>query len=309
MLYKAACSLDEGTTTTISNSDDAVALASSCSTFTGDIAIATGTTDDIYLDGLEEIQGSLYVANVTYMTWLSSDSLVTVSNYMSLQGLPNLKYSNFSQLTTLFSLTLDTLPALQGGLDLDTLQHVSYLSIIGVSTDKVLWHNSITIGGLVIRDNHQLDSIELSVRNASDSIEISSNAPGLNVVMDNLQGANDLTLDGCTNISLSSLTYINETFTLTNNSFTTFNGTPSLFSIKGSLSISGNADLASISMPMLKTIEDGDLSIDNNTNLHLLDFEDLSLVGGRIEMDGSFTRSVPSSRAEVAQSAGEDIFG
>lgn len=59
-------------------------MADACSTYTGDVAIATGTTDSLAFDGLQEIQGSFIVTNVTEVTELSSSTLQTITGDLSL---------------------------------------------------------------------------------------------------------------------------------------------------------------------------------------------------------------------------------
>lgn len=59
-------------------------MADACPTYTGDVAIATSTTDNLDFNGLQEIQGSFIAVNVTEVTVFSSSTLQTITGDLGL---------------------------------------------------------------------------------------------------------------------------------------------------------------------------------------------------------------------------------
>src|SRR5690349_1350436 len=104
----ATCSISA--TTTIQNSGDATALASACSTFSGSIAIATGTTDDIALDGLQQLSGNLVGTDNSNIKRISASDLETLDGEMQLDGLTRLFNVDFPKLKTIDSIKWNALP-------------------------------------------------------------------------------------------------------------------------------------------------------------------------------------------------------
>jgi len=111
LLSSAAAAASCGSTT-ITSQSDADALAKACPTVTGDVILATNAAGLIDLDGIEAIVGSL-ASDKSPFTSLSSSTLVSVSQNISLQGLTALINISLPQLTTVGAqFYLDSLPAL-----------------------------------------------------------------------------------------------------------------------------------------------------------------------------------------------------
>jgi hypothetical protein len=99
-------------TTTIQNAGDATALAS-CSTFSGSIAIATGTTDDIAFSGVKVLNGNLVANGNANMKRISASDLEQLNGEMNLKELTRLVGVDFPKLKKIDSIKWESLPNLQ----------------------------------------------------------------------------------------------------------------------------------------------------------------------------------------------------
>ena len=87
-------------TTNLYDIDD-IASITPCSAFTGNTAIATTYTDELALDGVETIDGSLYVGNVGQLSysliarslsWMLETFTISDSDYLESITMPKLSY-------------------------------------------------------------------------------------------------------------------------------------------------------------------------------------------------------------------------
>lgn len=101
---------------TIHNTIDASSLAS-CTTWTGDVFLATslpGEQSSIALEGIQALIGSLSVENNPDLVYLTADNLTDIGSMFILSDLPQLQNINFPRLTGVFSIGLQNLPQLYG---------------------------------------------------------------------------------------------------------------------------------------------------------------------------------------------------
>jgi len=108
----AQSSCSTSATATIQNAGDATALAA-CKTFSGSIAIATGTTDDIALNGIKKLDGDLIASDNANMKRISADSLEEIDGTMTLDGLTRLYAVEFPKLKKVQGIKWNALPNLQ----------------------------------------------------------------------------------------------------------------------------------------------------------------------------------------------------
>jgi hypothetical protein len=121
---------------TIASQSDAN-IINACPTVAGDVILATNATGTINLDGIQVIQGSLASedcsSNCTSLTVLSSSTLVSVSQNISLQGLSGLQNISLPQLQTVGAqFYLDSLPSLQN-LSVPLLSSVGQFHLVAAS--------------------------------------------------------------------------------------------------------------------------------------------------------------------------------
>lgn len=277
-------------TTTIGSAADASSLASACPTFTGDVALSTGVTDDIAFDGLQEIQGSLIVVNVTQVTSLSSNSLQTITGDFTLNDLTILSTVNFTELQSVNAINLTAIPALQTLSILETLQNVSSISIMNTQINALQGFSLQTVDSLTISNNPYMESVNLQPYNITGQLIIQANGRDLDVSMPNIQSAQNMTFFNCSSISMPSITQVNGTLRVSSNYITSFNAAPLLQSVNGGLILETNTEMANISLPELRSIAGG-FSVVNNTNLTTLDeLYSLTSIAGAVELLGDFTK-------------------
>jgi len=281
----AACSASA--TLTVQNAGDATALAS-CSTFSGSIAIATGTTDDIAINGVKKITGDLTAMANSDIKQISASDLTELDGEMHLDGLTSLYAINFPKLKTVDSIKWNALPNLQdigftaevtSAKNID-IQNTALRSLKGINIEEV--------EEVFIANNGYIDSISMQLGNVSKSLTLADNNEAVKVELPNLIWASNLTFRFCGSVSVPSLETLNGSLGLYNNGFETFTA-PNLTSVGEAVALVANENLSNVSFPQLTKITDN-LQIANNSKLIEVEgFPKLKSIGGAFDMSGNFT--------------------
>jgi hypothetical protein len=279
----ASCS---ASTTTIQNAADASALAT-CQTFTGSIAIATGTTDSIALDGIQRITGSLIADNVTQMTSLSGDSLAIIGDSFSLTSMTILSTLNFPALVNVQTIEWTALPALQGLSFTQGVQQASVVSIQNTQLDTLDGINLQTVDQMIIANNPYLNDINMQLGNVTQSLILEANGRNVTADFPDMIWAYNVTFRNVSQVSIPSLASVNGSMGFFANFFSGVSA-PNLTTVGGTLSLVSNADMTNMSFPELKTVSGG-LQVANNTVIKTIDFPALQTVGGALDFYGNFT--------------------
>ncbi|EOA85783.1 cell wall protein Ecm33 [Exserohilum turcicum] len=281
----AACTVSA--TTTIQNAGDATALAS-CSTFSGNIAIATGTTDDISFAGIKKITGNLVANANSQMKQISASDLETLDGTMDLNGLTSLYALNFPKLKTIDSIKWQALPNLQ---EIGFTSEVTKASTVDIQNTALRSLKGINIeqaDEIFIANNGYIDEIAMQLGNVSTSLTLADNNEAVKVQLPNLIWASNLTFRFCGSVSVPSLATLNGSLGLYNNGFDTF-AAPNLTSVGEAVAIVANDQLKNVSFPQLTKIS-GNLQVANNSKLIELDgLPQLKSIGGAFDMSGNFT--------------------
>jgi hypothetical protein len=281
----AACSTSG--TATIQNQGDATALAS-CSTFSGNIAVATSTTEDISLDGIKMLKGNLVVKDNDKMKRLSASQLETLDGEMELNGATQLFNVDFPKLKTVDSIKWNALPNLQDigftseveKADKIDIQNTALRSLKGINIEKV--------DTIFIANNGFINDISMQLGNVSDSLTFADNNEDVKVSLPNLIWATNMTFRFCGSVSVPSLESLNGSLGLYNNGFETFSA-PNLTSIGQALALVANEKLSNLTFPMLQKIN-GNLQIANNTKLDKIEgFPALERIGASFDMSGNMS--------------------
>lgn len=194
-------------TTTIHNSRDASAL-STCTIFIGSIAVATDTSDNIDLGGIQRIAGSLVANGVPNLVSLSGKSLSVIDSAFTLSSLDILSDLIFPALTAVDTIDWLALPNLQGVSFLQGLERVSSISIQYTELGSLVGM-STSIDTLVVVNNFYLYNISLELYSIRTLCNIGGNGITAQVDFPNLSWAYNMTLSNCSRIALPSLTSIN----------------------------------------------------------------------------------------------------
>lgn len=282
-----AAQCGSGGTTTIQSNADATGLAG-CTTYSGSIAIATGTTDNIQLSGIRTITGSLIANNVTQMTSLSASSLQQIGDSFSLTSLTILSTLSFPQLTKVDTIEWTALPALQGLSFSTGVQEVSMLTIDNTQLNSLDGINLQVVDTMSVTNNPYLTSVNMQLGNVTKSMTLGANGRDLDAEFPNLMWAYNMTIRNASTVSIPSLASVNGSLGFYSDGFENLTA-PNLTSVGGSLSFVSCNAVTNISMPELTTIGGG-FQLANNTKLAKVDgFPALKTVGGALDFSGVFT--------------------
>ena len=145
---------------TITSQSDADALAAACQTVTGDIILATSASGTINLDGIQAIDGNLASefcsTSCASVNSLSSSTLVSVAQNISLVNLSSLKNISLPQLQTVGAQFY-----------LDSLSNLQDLSIPGLSS---------------VGQFHLVSAPKLVTMNLTGVREVTGQSPSIEIV-------------------------------------------------------------------------------------------------------------------------------
>lgn len=286
--YAASCSVSA--TSTIQNAGDATQLAS-CRTFTGSLAIATGTTDpEINLAGVRKIEGNLVMINNTAVNTLSADSLEEIEGDWVLDGVQGLGQLRFPALSTVENIRWNAFG--NNLVSLDFGRQITKASKIDIQNTQLMSLNGInveTIDTLYLANNRYITNISMQLGNVTEGLVLEANNPEVTVSFPNLLWAFNMTFRNCSTIEIPSLQTLNGSLGLYGNVIKSFEA-PNLTEIGGALAIVSNTELTNISFPLLKEVK-ADLQVANNTALHEVEsFPELKTIGGAFDFNGNFSK-------------------
>ncbi|KAF4551642.1 putative GPI-anchored cell wall organization protein [Elsinoe fawcettii] len=284
---RAAAQCSSTGTFTIQNQGDAGRL-SGCATYTGSIAIQTGTTSDISLDGVRAITGSLGADNAVGLPSLSANSLESIGDNFSLTNMTLLTSLNFPRLTEVGSLVWQTLPRLSSLGFTSGLRRADSVRIIDTQLGSLDGINLETVGEFYISNNNQLNEIEMQLEQVTGAWNIEFNGRQTRVSLPNLENAFNMTFRNVSSISIPSLNSVNSSLGFWAGLYESI-AAPNLTSVGGSLVFVSNAQLTNVSMPRLTTVR-GALQVANNTEYDSIDgFPAVATVGGAVDAYGNFS--------------------
>lgn len=283
--YAASCSVSA--TTTVQNAGDATGLAS-CSTFSGSIAIATGTTDDIALNGIQRLTGNLVANANSNIKRISADSLETLDGEMNLDGLTRLYAVEFPKLKNIDSIKWSALPNLQQIGFTAEVEKASKVDIQNTALRSLKGINIEEVDTFFLANNGYIDEISMQLGNVSTSLTLADNNENVKVELPNLIWASNLTFRFCGSVDVPSLQSLNGSLGLYNNGFESFSA-PNLTTIGEALAIVANENLSNITFPKLTKITDN-LQVANNSKLIEIDgFPQLKSIGGSFDISGNMS--------------------
>jgi hypothetical protein len=283
----AACSTSG--TATIQNGGDATAIAT-CTTYSGSVAVATGVSDDIALDGnLQVIDGDLVLEGNSDIKRFGSANLKTVSGKLTLNDVSQLAALSFPVLNEVDELTLKGLPNLRS-LELNItkadkldIENTKLQNLDGIDLDEV--------SSIFIANNDDITSIEMQVTNITEFITLSFNNAQVNVSFPKLASANNISFRAIGSLNIPALSKINSgSFGIFESDSLESVSAPNLTKIDGALVIDNNKGLKNISFASLTDVG-ANLQIANNTNLHEIDgLPKLKNVQAALDMSGNFSK-------------------
>ena len=296
LVTTAQCS--NAATLTITQSADASSL-SSCTTYSGSVAIPTGlaTPQDtnghqqLAIDGVQVITGNLTVINAIMLSSLSFGDLKILGG-LELYGLTVLSELSFPQLGQVTTMNMTALPALQelsiGGNGISQAESI-LITNTGLSSLQGI-NNLQSVSTFNVNNNAALQNISLQVTSIKNSLDIEANdgfVSGLTTTFPLLETAQNMTFRNCSSVSLPSLANVTQDLGFYGNTMTSF-AAPNLTTVGGLIFVD-NTDLTNISIPGLVSVN-GSYQIANNTMLKQINgFQKLSVIKGALDFNGNFT--------------------
>lgn len=275
-------------TATIQNAGDATGLAG-CSTFSGSIAIATGTTDDIALDGIKTLNGNLVAGSNGDIKRISAANLEELNGEMNLNELTRLYAVEFPKLKKVDSIKWNALPNLQQIGFTASVEKAKKVRVENTGLRSLQGINIQQIDTIFIANNGYINEITMQLGNVSDALTFADNNKAVKVELPNLIWATNMTFRFCGSVSVPSLASLNGSLGLYNNGFESFSA-PNLTRVGEALAIVANDALNNLTFPQLTKISDN-LQIANNSALQSIDgFPILKSIGGAFDISGNMSQ-------------------
>lgn len=268
-----------------------------CATLDGDLVIQ-GDLSSASLASIEQIKGSLSIKNATNLKAFSADSLIAVSDTLTLTDLTVLETLTIPRLSKVGNLHLEVLPALEQLSFTSGLYDAKSVYISDTDLSSLKGLNLQNIETLDVNNNKNLQKIDIPLKTVSNSLGVTYNAEQVEVSFDDLIWANNITFRDVSSVSLDNLTTVNESLAFYNNSLDSIE-LDKLEKVGGSLSISNNSDLSEVEIPELTSIGGAFIIADNDDLEGITGFDSLKTVGGAITFKGKFTNATLSSLKSV----------
>lgn len=268
-----------------------------CVTFDGDLTIK-GDLSSASLASIQQIKGSLTINNATNLKTFTANSLIAVSESLTLTDLTILDTLTIPNLYKVGSLHLQALPALEELSFTAGLYSADSILISDTELSSLKGLNLDTVGTLDVNNNKNLQEVNIPLKTVSTALGVTYNAEAVQVSFDDLVWANNITFRDVGSVSLDNLTAVNQSLAFFNNSLDSI-ALDNLETIGGSLSISGNDDLNEVEFPELTSIGGAFIISGNNDLEGITGFDSLKTVGGAITFKGKFTNATLSSLKSV----------
>jgi len=250
-------------TATIQNSGDASGIAT-CTTFSGNIAVATGLSDDISFGQLKEIDGDLLIKNNQNIKRVDGAGLEKISGELSLLDNSQLAAVAFPKLDNVKKLTMIGLASLRNlGFD-GGISNIEELSIENTQLQNLNGIDLNKTNSIRIIANPSIANISMGVTNMTGPMEIGDNNADVVVSFPNLQHAGNMSFRSVGNLSLPALKDISPgSFGIFKSKLKSFYAS-NFTEVKADLTISNCTELEDLSLPSLTKV--GAFRIEN-TNL------------------------------------------
>ncbi|KAH7389574.1 hypothetical protein DE146DRAFT_701007 [Phaeosphaeria sp. MPI-PUGE-AT-0046c] len=282
---QAECSVSA--TTTIQNQGD-VAAMTTCSTFSGSIAIATGTTDDIAIGGIKHLAGNLVAPANSNIKRIGASDLVNITGEMNFDGLTSLRGVDFPVLKNVSSIKWNALPVLQNIGFTASVEAAKKISIENTGVRTLEGINIVMADTIKVANNPYINKIQMQLGNVSNALDFSDNNKDVEIELTNLIWATNLTFRSVGSISLPSLTKLNGSLGIYTSGFESF-AAPNLTEVAKALAIVGNDKMSNLSLPLLAKVSEN-LQVANNSALEEVQLPKLESIRGAFDISGNMSK-------------------
>ncbi|KAK5712334.1 cell wall protein Ecm33 [Elasticomyces elasticus] len=251
--------------------------------------MATDVAPAAELLGVEEVIGSIIVANNSALTTVAANALRSVSNLMVLDNLPLLSNITLPMWSAVNTLILNKIPA-PNVLNLQTtVQKVTNLYITDTTLETLfgLLLRTSQMENLVITGNKFLQDCWFGVGNITQQATIVDNSGTMSLTLPNLTYAYNMEITNASAISMPVLQSVNQHLDISWNTIQNLS-LPELNYVGGEFSVMNNAQLTEMDIPDLVNVQ-GDVEISDNHQLkELSGLSKLAYIGGDLTAQGEF---------------------
>lgn len=272
----------------INSQADARALAS-CPSIRGNIVIGSVSDQEIDINGPTLLDGNFIAADNRRILSLKSSSLSRITGDFRLRNVTALASLTFPILSTVGSITFQSLPALDVLTFTTGVTSARNVTISDTFLRNFDGLNFLTVGTMFVDNNRRLTAWTSPMTNITTELRLNANGDNtLAVSLPNLSWAGALTISNVTSFEVPKLQVVNGSARFDSNFFKSFTA-PNLTSTSTQdISFVSNGALTNISMPALTSVAGGFL-VANNTALQKIDgFPALKTVGGAVKFRGVF---------------------
>ncbi|CCK72310.1 Ecm33p KNAG_0J02300 [Huiozyma naganishii CBS 8797] len=257
-----------------------------CPVIVGNLTI-TGDLGSAALANVEEIDGSLTIKNATSLSNFAADKVKKITGSLSMQDLTILTGASFGSLEEVDTISMVTLPAIStfGS----NIQSANNILISDTSLETVDGFATLKkVSELNINNNRYLTSFDSSLETVASSLQFSFNGEAAQVAFNQLLWANNITLRDVQSASFSKLQTVNASLGFINNSISNLT-LSKLTKVGQTFFLTSNDQLTTVKASNLTSIGGG-FVIANNTKLRNIDgFKEVATVGGAIIVTGNYT--------------------
>lgn len=222
-----------------------------------------------------------------------------VAGSLIIENSTGIQTLNLAQLTTVGTFSLIALPELESSGLTSGLTSAEQVIIADTGLSSLEGINVYELKVFNVNNNQNIESIDSGLETVTDSINIADNAEQVEVVLDKLTSAKDISLQSITSFSLANITSINGSLSIIGSSVESVD-IKNLASIGNSLTIDKNDKLDELDFPKLTKIG-GALEIADNEQLSSFDgFPKLKTIGGSVTLNGTFDNGTFESLNKVA---------
>ncbi|KAH7055577.1 hypothetical protein B0J12DRAFT_423582 [Macrophomina phaseolina] len=248
-----------------------------CTTFTGNIAVATDAVGIFALPGIEEIQGTLAAEDVPAISSLDlgdlrrvdqlriSNSQIATINYPNIEKIGEVNWEFMGPFEVLGETKVKNVDRLQ-------ISHTTVEDLSALFDPEVAEY-------VFIANNQAMSNVKLpNLKTISEALEIYGNAyPGA-IIFPELAWTERLLITRVGNKSDPATAFVSVDF-------------PKLEEVRGDLTVSNNPKIGQVAAGALTRVR-GDLTVKGNPELSGMPFEGLKSVDGDLTYIGNFTRYV-----------------
>jgi hypothetical protein len=287
-------------TATIENSSQASEIAS-CSTFSGNIAVATGLSDDISFGQLKEIDGDLVIKNNQNIKRIDGAGLEKISGELSLLDNSQLAAVAFPKLDNVKKLTMIGLASLRNlGFD-GGISNVEDLSIENTQLQNLNGIDLNKTKSIRIIANPSIANISMGVTNMTGAMEIGDNNADVVVSFPNLEHAGNMSFRSVGNLSLPALKDVSPgSFGIFKSKLKSFYAA-NFTEVKSDFSISNATELEDLSLPALSKV--GAFRIENTNLAEITKLGKLKEANAALDISGKNLTKSSMTRASLAPRA------